>query len=271
MPNNELQPYEPFTRWVAQYLANSAAVNGRVSGSARTWMRAFGIVAGRVDRYLELGHGGGQTLPSSLVLDIIELVQSPYAQGLSLVDPRRELLGTWRGLARVYGTNASPRERELNRLEMLTHWTKAIVSLPGTGFPGEKLMVIRYRHERQRLDLTQLRGGEHYMRYVGLLVDLLKDYEREIPVMCRPLTARSPRKAAPVASKVSQQVCRAEIPQQGRRPVLPDAGSSTRTSPVPVRAVKKQVAASCENKLELSMDESVFFGNQGDYWRNARS
>lgn len=203
---------------------------------------------------------------ASLVLDIIELAQAPYAQRLSLMDPRRELLGTWRGLARVYGTNATPRERELNRLEMLAHWTKVIVSLPGTGFPGERLMVVRYRHERQRLDLTQLRGGEHH-----ILVDLLKGYEREIPVMCLPVMARGPRKAAPVAPKVSQQVCRAEIPQQGRQPVIPDAGSPTRTSPVPAQAVKKQVAASYENKLGLSMDESVFFGNRGDHWRNTRS
>jgi hypothetical protein len=175
----EHHPYTPFVQWAAWYRHDGFASRGALPESAQEWTNAFGIVAGRIHRYLALGHPGAQTFPSSLVLDILELQNSPYA-AFDLDDPRFALIEAWHGLSRVYGTAARPGDREVSRLELLIDWAQALVSLPDTGFPGLGRMLIQFQDERRRLDLTQVDRREHDMRRVGSLMELLKLYKPDI-------------------------------------------------------------------------------------------
>ncbi|MDP9694410.1 UNVERIFIED_ORG: hypothetical protein J2X79_001969 [Arthrobacter globiformis] len=163
-------------QWAHQYFLRSANLNGGSSTVAASWIWTFGKVAGEVHNYLESGHLMAETLPDSLVHEILELAESSYAR-FPEGDARRVLIDKWTGLAHVYGAAGSSANREMNRLVMVTYWAEAIEALQYCGFPGLRRMAASYPAERRRLDLTRLRPGQHSFKYVGALLDLLNLYE----------------------------------------------------------------------------------------------
>lgn len=253
----ERHPYAPFIRWAQQYRTAGFYRDNGASRSAQAWIYSCGVVAARIDRYLELGHPAAQTLPGSLVLDILELEQSPYS-GFPTGDPRRALIDTWRGLAQVYGMARTPGDREFHRLELLTDWAEVLQTPPGADFPGRSLMLARFHDEYRRLDLSQLRKEDHDFKYVGLLVQLLKLYRPLLPTTgtgTAPALRMAPGKpAAPGSSAVRTR-------PRGKAAVA--AGAGTRHgSPVsqadPRRPVKGQ---------QIDAGHALF-GNWSDHWGN---
>lgn len=148
--------YTPFVQWAAFRYFRGSWHDMDLSEPTKAWIRSFGVTAARLDGFLKLRHSRGDALPNSLVLDIIELQNSPLSKALN-DDYLRGLLNTWVAMADVHGRGAAPSELEMNRLELLADWGNALVALPGSGFPGGTVMVTRYVDERRRLDLSQLR------------------------------------------------------------------------------------------------------------------
>lgn len=172
-------PYTPFVQWTVNTYFRGTWGDVDLSTTTIAWLRSFGITAGRVDGYLRLGHPCGRSLPNSLVLDILELSHSPVSQ--TLQDEFLQcLLRTWTELTEVYGRTAVPSDREANRLELLAEWGHALGKLPGTHFPGGCSLLLQYRCERARLDLTQLRKDKVSFKYVGIVLELLKIREQII-------------------------------------------------------------------------------------------
>ncbi|MDQ0664074.1 hypothetical protein QFZ35_002572 [Arthrobacter ulcerisalmonis] len=173
-------PYIPFVQWtVNTYFRGSWDALDISASPTIAWLRAFGITAGRVDRFLRIGHPCGCSIPNSLVLDILELSHSPVSQ--TLQDEFLQcLLRTWMELTEVYGQTAVPSDREVNRLELLAEWGHALRNLPGSHFPGGCSLLMQYRYERSRLDLTQLRRSKVGFKYVGIVLELMKIREQII-------------------------------------------------------------------------------------------
>jgi hypothetical protein len=223
-------------QWAHQYFLRSSNLNGGASAVATTWIWSFGKVTGEVQNYLESGHLVADTLPASLVHEILELARSSYTR-FPMEDARRALIDTWVGLAHVYGAAGNSVNREMDRLEMLTDWAEAIEALRYSGFPGLHRMAAGYQAERRRLDLTKLRHDLHDFKYVGALLDLLRLYE--------PRTRRTGTTTAPTQCMVDNRkptVCR------------PDAIGDSRH----VRVAKRTMET-------LSVE---LYGNWRDDWRN---
>lgn len=128
-------PYTPFVQWATFSYFRGSWHDPDMSKPTMAWVRFFGVTAARIDRFLKLGHAIGHTLPNSLVLDIIELENSPLSNALS-DDCFKGLLRTWTAMADVYGRVTTPSELEMSRLDLLADWGHALVRLPGSGFPG---------------------------------------------------------------------------------------------------------------------------------------
>lgn len=226
-------------QWAHQYFLRSANLNGGASTVATTWIWSFGKVAGEVQNYLGSDHLAADAFPASLVHDIMNLAESPYAR-FPEGDARRVLIDTWSGLAHVYGATGSSANREMDRLVMLTDWVEAIEALQYSGFPGLRRMAASYQAERRRLDLTKLRHDQHDFRYVGALLDLLKLYE--------PRTRPSRTATVPKQCGVDS-----------RRPTVCRAGRSDATRDGQhVRGAKPLMG-----RLAIELH-----GNWRDHWRN---
>lgn len=169
--------YAPFVQWAAFSYFRGSWHDLDMSKPTMAWIRSFGVTAARIDRFLKLGHSGGHTLPNSLVLDIIELENSPLSRALN-DDCLKGLLRTWIAMADVYGRVTTPSELEMSRLDLLGDWGHSLVRLPGSGFPGGTVMVTQYLDERRRLDLSQLRKDKNDFKYVGLVLELLRLQEQ---------------------------------------------------------------------------------------------
>jgi hypothetical protein len=76
-------PYAPFVQWATFSYFRGSWHDLDISKPTMAWIRSFGVTAARIDRFLKLGHSGGHTLPNSLVLDIIELENSPLSRALT--------------------------------------------------------------------------------------------------------------------------------------------------------------------------------------------
>lgn len=226
-------------QWAHQRFLRSAKLNGGVSTVAASWVWSFGKVAGQVHNYLKSGHLRAESLPASLVHEILELAQDSYGR-FPEGDARRVLTDVWRGLAHVYGTAGSSENREMDRLEMLADWIVAIDELQYSGFPGLPSMVAAYQAERPRLDLTNLRHGRHNFNYVGALLNLLKVYEPR-PKHTRSATASKPRGV----DNRKSTVCR--------------SGQSTAIG-------NSQHVGAAKRTMETLANE--LYGNWRDHWRN---
>lgn len=134
----------------------------------------MGVVAGRIDRYLAIGHPAPRVMPNSLVLDILELEQSPYA-GFPVDDPRRALIDTWSGLAGVYGTSLKE-GLKLRSLSLLVDWAEAVMTPVSPEFPGNDRLESSFQHELRRLDLCWLDRQRHSSGEAATLAELLALY-----------------------------------------------------------------------------------------------
>ncbi|MBD8043352.1 hypothetical protein H9638_05945 [Arthrobacter sp. Sa2BUA2] len=167
-------PYAPFIDWSLRQKVPGLQRNGVMTTTGKEWLCQLGVVAGRVDRYLAKGHPGARIMPNSLVMDILELELSPYAD-FAPEDPRRALIDTWSGLADVYGTPPSNLQ-ELTRLNLLADWAEAITTPVGGSYPGQHQLKICFPHEMRRVDLTKMDGQPHDPELLDNLLKLLKMY-----------------------------------------------------------------------------------------------
>lgn len=218
-------PYAPFVQWAAFSYFRGSWHDPDMSKPTMAWIRSFGVTAARIDRFLKLGHSSGHTLPNSLVLDIIELENSP----LSNDDCLSGLLRTWTAMADVYGRVTTPSELEMSRLDLLADWGHALMGLPGSGFPGGAVMVTQYLDERRRLDLSQLRKDEDDFKYVGLVLKLLKLQEQlvwPLQSVARPAQQQAGRpiagaRKAPTSGAARNQCTQNSDYEDDRLPCLP--------------------------------------------------
>lgn len=186
-------PYTRFVQWTMHTYFRGCWHDVDLSKPTVAWIQSFGVTAGRMDRFLKLGHPSGCTLPNSLVLDILELNNAPLSKTLT-DEFLRSLLLTWTEMAEVYGRTSAPSHCEMNRLELLADWGHTLEKLPGSSFPGGCSLVLQYQCERARLDLTQLRKGSTSFKYVGIVLELLKLQER-ITVPCTLAAGPAPQPA----------------------------------------------------------------------------
>lgn len=253
----EQHPYAPFVRWARRYCTDRIYRNGGPAGSAQEWIDSFGVVAGRIHRYLELGHPGAQALPASLVLDIVELEESRYAR-FPIEDPRRALIETWSGLAWVYGIAGTPGDREFHRLDLLTDWAAAFEAAARTDFPGQSLLLHRFRQECRRLDLTCLRQEDHDFEYVGFLVELLKLYRTLLPTVA---SGNAPAHRQ-FPGKPNGQAVRVRRTQTGRQPAAASPNGTRAISPTYEAGSKRAM------KERQTYAGHALYGNWSDHWRN---
>ena len=224
-------PYTPFVQWAAFSYFRGSWHDLDISKPTKAWIRSFGVTAARIDRFLKLGHSDDNTLPNELVLDILELENSPLSKALD-DDCLNGLLRTWAAMADVYGRVTTPSELEVNRLELLADWGNTLVALPGSGFPGGTVMVTRYVDERRRLDLSQLRKDKTDFKYVGLVLELLKLQEQlvwPLQSVTRPAQQQEGRPAAgarkaPTFVAARNQCARNSVYENDRLPCLPTSG-----------------------------------------------
>lgn len=167
-------PYRDFIVWSLKHQVPSLRRNGVMSQAREGWIFWMGVVAGRIDRYFALGHPTARVMPNSLVLDVLELEQSPYAD-FPVEDPRRALIDTWSGLAGVYGTRLSE-GMELVRLNLLVDWAEAVTTPVSAEFPGKDRMKSGFQNELLRLDPRWLARQRRNSGEVASLAELLELY-----------------------------------------------------------------------------------------------
>lgn len=248
-------PYAPFIQWIAFSYFRGSWHDLDIPKTTMAWIRSFGVTAAPIDRFLKLGHSRGNTLPNSLVLDIIELANSPLSKALN-DDCLKGMLNTWAAMADVYGQGTTPSELEMNRLDLLADWGHALVGLPGSGFPGGTVMVTRYVDERRRLDLSQLRKDKTDFKYVGLMLELVRLQEQlvwPLTSVARPAQQQAGRPAAgarkePASGAARNQCTRNSVYEHDRLPCLPTSG-------------RRWIEPSANLAYEL-------YGNWREDWRN---
>ena len=249
MTEQEITPYVNWTKSMLRYHERSVVV--QVPG-IQEWSLCFSATAARIDRFLQLGHEGCLTLPQSLVLDIVELDQGAPSDALASDGLLKNFVLFWSALADVYGSSGTRSQTEAKRLELLMEWSLLLTALPGTNYPGVKLLAPRYRHERARLALTKLRKGTTDYAHVALGLQLVQEHEASLGMRWDMRSASFSRidEAAGRGLKSSLQPwnrCRGKLNTHDQEFLV---GASS------VRAVKKPTLT-----LELH-------GNWRDHWSN---
>lgn len=179
MTEQVIIPYADWTKGMLR--AEDRAVVSRMPG-IREWSQCFSATAARIDRFLQLGHEGSQTLPQSLVLDIIELDQAGLTDTLNAEGLLKNFVLFWGAVADVYGSTGTSFQIEAKRLDLLMEWSLLLTTLPGSAYPGLKLLGSRYRCERARLALTKLRKGKTAFAQVALCLQLVREHEANLGI-----------------------------------------------------------------------------------------
>lgn len=244
--------YASFVQWAmfTHGRGNWDAVD--LSEETTAWIRLFGRTAGRMDKFLRLGHPNGHTLPNSLVLDISDLNSSPLSK-THKDELLRTLLLTWAGMVDVYGRTSDPSSLEMTRLELLADWGHTLLGLPESGFPGGVAMIIQYRYERARLDFGKLRRGRNNFKYVGLVLDLIRLQERVVWPKPAELSVGKQARAGAIAK---------EVPDGGATKQRPRS-SDFEADQVPCLPTSRGPWLDPSATLAYQL-----FGNWRDDWRN---
>lgn len=246
------QDITPYFNWTKNMLrSEERPVVSRILG-IREWIRCFSATAARVDRFFQLGHEGSKTLPHSLVLDIIELDQATLTDALEAEGLLKNFILFWSAVADVYGSTRSPFETEAKRLDLLVEWALLLTALPGSNYPGLKLLAPRYRHERARLALAQLRRDKIDYADVALALQLVVEHEALLGVRWNGKAAAFTR-----VDKAAEQ----------RTPSVREArnkfdGESANIRPCSPTAARTAVLVD-EPALKFEL-----YGNWQDHWRN---
>ncbi len=171
------QDITPYLNWTKNMLRNEERpVVSRMPG-IREWTVCLSATAARIHRFLQLGHEGSKTLPQFLVLDIIELDQAALTDALDDEGLLKNFVFFWSAVADVYGSTGTSSQTEAKRLDLLVEWSLLLTALPGSSYPGVKLLALRYRHERARLALTKLRKENNDFAHVALSLQLVQEHE----------------------------------------------------------------------------------------------
>lgn len=247
------QDVTPYVNWTKNMLRNDErpAVSRMVG--IREWTLCFSATAARIDRFLQLGHEGSKTLPQSLLLDIIELDHSWLTDALNDEGLLRNFTYFWSAAADVYGSVDTCSHIEAKRLDLLVEWSLLLAALPGSSYPGVKLLTPRYQHERARLALTKLRKEEIDFAHVALGLRLVQEQEAKLGVhwdMQSAAFTRIDRTAAGRGAKSTLQPGnRCGGKSVSRDSVFPGAASIVRATEKPAVRI-------------------VVHGNWRDHWTN---
>lgn len=246
------QDINQYFMWTRNVLRNEERpVVSRLRGILE-WTVGFSATAARVDRFLQLGHGGSMVLPQSLVLDIIELDQAALTDALDPEGLLKNIVFFWDAVADVYGSTGTSSQTEAKRLDLLMEWSLLLTALPGSSYPGMKLLGSRYRHERGRLALTKLRKENTDYSRVALSLQLVQEHEATLGM-------RWDMKSA-VFTRVDETVGRG--PQSRRELPLESAAE-----PMPSRPGFQPAAANRGHMQEPALSFELH-GNWRDHWRN---
>ena len=243
------QDITPYVIWTKNMLRNDERpVVARMPG-IHEWSLCFGATAARIDRFLQLGHAGYKALPQSLVLDIIELDQAVLTDALATEGLLKNFVFFWSALADVYGSIGTDSQTEAMRLDLLVEWSLLLTALPGSSYPGVKLLAPRYRHERARLALVKLRKEKIDFAHVALGLQLVQEQEATLGM-------RWDARSAAFMGTAGQGLKRACQPRN-------KCGG---------KLVNREPEYAVTGSFVRSLDPSTFrfelYGNWRDHWRN---
>lgn len=246
------QDITPYLNWTKNMLRNEERpVVSRMPG-IREWTVSFSATAARVDRFLRLGHEGSMTLPQSLVLDLIELDQAALTHSLEDEGLLKNFVFFWSAVADVYGSTGSRSQTEAKRLDLLAEWSLLLTALPGSSYPGVKLLGPRYRRERARLALTKLRKEDSNFAHVALGLQLVQEHEATLGMRWDMQSASFMR----IYETSSRGL------KSAREPWDECGGKLVNCNP------EFSVAASVDRGAEQPTLRFELYGNWRDHWRN---
>ena len=171
------QDITPYLNWTKNLLRTDEQPAVAKTLGSTEWSLCFSATAARIDRFLQLGHEGSKTLPSSLVLDVIELDKSWLTDVLDDEGLLKNFVYFWSAIVDVYGGPATSSQTEAKRLDLLVEWSLLLTALPGSNYPAMKQLARRYQHERARLALTKLHKADLNFAHAAMGLNLVQDHE----------------------------------------------------------------------------------------------
>lgn len=194
-------------------------------------------------------------LPQSLVLDIIELDQAALTDALDPEGVLKNIVFFWDAVADVYGSTGTSSQTEAKRLDLLMEWSLLLTALPGSSYPGMKLLGSRYRHERGRLALTKLRKEKVNFAHAMSGLQLVQEREATLGLCWDIQSASFTRNVESAGEGLNYAA----------QPQHKCGGKAIDRDP------KFSVAASIARAAEKPNFNFELFGNWQDHWSNTVS